>query len=320
MPLSIYLKKYFALNKKHGSKDRKSITSFCYAHFRQSFASFPLQNDVTKEIELAPFIASHLVQPRLFIRIRPWQKEIVIQKLQAAQIEFKEEGKDCFSLSNTTALQNVLLLNKEVVIQDLNSQALAVFLKMVPTSMEQVLQIWDACAASGGKSILMFDTMDNIKIHVSDSRPSILYNCEKRLSEAGIRPASIQVIDLTESFNIKKQFDFIFADVPCSGSGTWGRTPEQLNYFNQDSLDKYILLQKQIVQNMVPALALNGYLLYATCSIYEKENEQQVATLLATGQFKLIAQQYFLGYQKQADTLFGALLQKVAEVPSTIVS
>ena len=312
-PLANYLKKYFAANKKHGSRDRKSISAFCYAHFREHVESFPLQKYISKQIDVPTFVASHKIQPLLFIRLRPWQKEKVIKKLQEAQVEFKEVGEHALSFANTTSLQNILELNKEAVIQDLNSQALSAFLKMVPTSMENVINVWDACAASGGKSILMYDFIDNIKIHVSDIRESILFNCEKRLQEAGIRPASLQVVDLTFPFDIKKQFDFVFADVPCSGSGTWGRTPEQLSYFKEPQLDKYIKLQGQIMEHIIPALKVNGHLLYVTCSVYEKENEQNIATLVATGKFKVVAQQYFIGYTQQADTLFGSLLQKIAE-------
>jgi len=266
-PLANYLKKYFSANKKHGSRDRKSISAFCYAHFRQGGIVFPLVQNVSKEIDVAKFVTAHENQPLLFIRVRPWQREKVIQKLNTALIQFQEISPTTFAFANTTALQNVLELNKEVVIQDLNSQALASLLALVPTSIDKVLNVWDACAASGGKSILMFDYLDNIKIHVSDIRESILHNCEKRLAEAGIRPSSVQVVDLVYPFEIKKQFDFIFADVPCSGSGTWGRTPEQLKYFKLDQLDNYTVLQGKIIENIIPALKLHGYLLFATCSV-----------------------------------------------------
>ena len=311
-PLANYLKKYFAANKKHGSKDRKNISALCYAHFRNAITFFPFENKISAEIDTSIFVKSHQLQPLLFVRIRPWQKEKVIQKLQAANIEFKEVGESTLAFANTTSLQNILELNKEVVIQDLSSQAIAQLLQLVPTSVEHPIQVWDACAASGGKTILMFDCMSNIRMHLSDLRESILFNADKRLKEAGIRPASVQEIDLTQAFDIKKPFDFVFADVPCSGSGTWGRTPEQLAYFTEAQLNKYTKLQAQILQNIIPAVKLNGHLLFATCSVYQDENENNVAALLATGKFKLVKQQYFKGYDKQADTLFGALLEKVA--------
>lgn len=311
-PLANYLKKYFAAHKKHGSKDRKNIATICYAHFRDQFNTFPLRDHVSEQIEITAFEASHKTQPLMFIRVRPWQKEKIIQKLQAAQIEYQEVNENCFAFANATSLQNVLDLNKEAVIQDLNSQALASLLELVPTSMDRPLQVWDACAASGGKTILMFDTLSNIKMHLSDVRETILYNADKRLQEAGIRPASVQVIDLTKPFQIKQPFDLVFADIPCSGSGTWGRTPEQLAYFTDADLIKYTKLQAQIIQQLIPTVKLGGHLLIATCSVYKKENENNVEALLATGKFKLIRQQYFKGYDKKADTLFGALLQSIA--------
>jgi 16S rRNA (cytosine967-C5)-methyltransferase len=311
-PLANYLKKYFAANKKHGSKDRKNISALCYAHFRNTVTQFPLTDKISDQIALDTFVKSHQTQPLLFIRIRPFQKEKVIEKLQVANIEFKEVSENAFAFTNTTSLQNVLELNKEAVIQDLNSQAIAELLLLVPTSEEHPIQVWDACAASGGKTILMFDIMSNIRMHLSDVRESILFNADKRLQEAGIRPASVQEIDLTQAFDIKKPFDFVFADLPCSGSGTWGRTPEQLAYFTEAQLNKYTKLQAQILQNIIPTVKLNGHLLFATCSVYKEENENNIDALLATGKFKVLKQQYFTGYEKQADTLFGALLEKIA--------
>jgi 16S rRNA (cytosine967-C5)-methyltransferase len=312
-PLANYLKKYFAANKKHGSKDRKNISSICYAHFRNIANNFPLADRIAGAIDKNLFISSHKTQPFLFIRIRPWQKEKVIQKLQAANIEYTEVAENAFAFANTTSLQNILELNKEAVIQDFNSQAIADLLQLVPTSMEHPIQVWDACAASGGKTILMFDTMSNIRMHVSDVRESILYNADKRLQEAGIKPASVQEIDLTQEFEIKKPFDFVFADVPCSGSGTWGRTPEQLAYFTQAQLNTYTTLQAKILKNIIPTVKLHGHLLFATCSVYKDENEKNVEALLATGKFKVVKQQYFTGYTEQADTLFAALLEKIAD-------
>ena len=102
-PLANYLKKYFAANKKHGSKDRKNISALCYAHFRTEAIAFPLLDKISSQIDAEKFLASHQIQPLLFVRIRPWQKEKVIQKLQSATIEFKEVGENTLAFTNTTA-------------------------------------------------------------------------------------------------------------------------------------------------------------------------------------------------------------------------
>ena len=270
-PFALYLKTYFAANKKHGSKDRKSISAICYEYFRKLSADFPLQNFISPAIDIPKFIAAHLQQPLLFIRARPGKKELV----------------KAFALPNTSALQNIMLLNKEAVIQDLNSQALAQLLQLIPVT-EKPLVTWDACSASGGKSILIKDFMPNVQLHVSDIRENILFNCEKRLKEAGIQPASLQVVDITLPFDIKKQFDFIFADLPCSGSGTWGRTPENLVGFTEKQLDYFTTLQAKMLHHLTPALKVGGHLLAATCSVYQNENEAQIEKLLTTGKFKLV--------------------------------
>ncbi len=110
-----------------------------------------------------------------------------------------------------------------------------------------------------------------------------------------------------------QQFDFIFADLPCSGSGTWGRTPENLQSYKETQLNTMTKLQENILHHLMPAIKIGGYLLAATCSVYKNENEDQIEKLVATGKFKLVDQQYFIGYDKHADTLFGALLQKMAD-------
>ena len=56
-PLANYLKKYFAANKKHGSRDRKSISAFCYASFRENFKRFPLEKYISKQIDVPTFVA-----------------------------------------------------------------------------------------------------------------------------------------------------------------------------------------------------------------------------------------------------------------------
>jgi len=179
-PFALYLKTYFAANKKHGSKDRKSISAICYEYFRKLSEAFPLQNFISSAIDIPKFTASHLQQPLLFIRARPGKKELVKASLEKAGLFFESIGDMAFALPNTSSLQNIIVLNKEAVIQDINSQALASLLKLIPLT-EKPLVVWDPCAASGGKSILIKDTMPSVQLHVSDIRENILFICVKRL-------------------------------------------------------------------------------------------------------------------------------------------
>lgn len=271
---------------------------------------FSWQNELSKSIEPAAFSTSHLIQPDVFLRIRPGHETKVAGKLSSAEIPFNSIDSNTLSVSNSVKIDEIIQLNKEAVIQDLNSQNVASLFKEISFD-KKAINVWDCCAASGGKSIMFYDYNKNINLTVSDIRNSILANLKERFKEAGITKYQSFVLDLSNP-QIKlpaKNFDLIIADVPCSGSGTWGRTPEQLFFFSTEKIDHYAKLQANITGNTIDALNDGGYFLYITCSVFEKENESAVKRLEEKG-LKLIKMQVLKGYDKKADTMFAALLRK----------
>lgn len=363
-PLNDHLKKYFALHKKYGSRDRKQITHLCYCYYRLGLAEmaleteerillasflcssdsneiltelkpewkehfidsieeklkligysfsieniFPWQDELSEGIDATAFALSHLIQPDLFLRIRPGYKKQVIQKLQESNIELREPMQDSIALPNNTKIDELFVLDKEVVVQDYSSQRIAEFLNIITSNIKHPTSVWDCCAASGGKSILAYDVLKNIDLTVSDIRSSIIHNLKQRFAAAGITKYHSFVSDLaspkSEIPNLKSEI--IIADVPCSGSGTWGRTPEQLHFFTAEKIDYYSNLQKQIVKNVIPHVKQGGYFLYITCSVFKKENEEVVDFILANAKMQLVKKEILIGYDKKADTMFGAL-------------
>jgi 16S rRNA (cytosine967-C5)-methyltransferase len=270
---------------------------------------FPFTSDVSREIDQEQFNLSHLIQPDLYLRIRPGKKEKVVRQLQNASIKFVLLDEVCIQLSNQTKIEEVLCIDEEVVIQDLNSQkTIELFNDHKPQTTDHKLSIWDCCAASGGKSILFHDHFPNSRLTVSDVRKTILVNLQKRFKKAGITSYHHFVTDVASSnFSINKQFDLVVCDAPCSGSGTWSRTPEQLVFFRKEMIDHYSNLQKKIVSNASRALKKGGYFLYITCSVFEKENENLVEYIQKNLTLQLKSMQYLKGYDKKADTLFVAL-------------
>jgi 16S rRNA (cytosine967-C5)-methyltransferase len=266
-------------------------------------------DELSDALDKEAFILSHFEQPDLFLRLRPGKEKKVIQKLTDGGIAFEIISDSCIALPNAAKIDELIQLNKEAVVQDYSSQRVGELLQL--TVERHPLTVWDCCAASGGKSIMAKDMLGDIDLMVSDVRESILINLQKRFAAAGIKNYESFVVDLSKTLNITlPSFNLIIADVPCTGSGTWSRTPEQLYYFDTTKIDEYAALQRKIAGNAIPQLESGGYLLYITCSVYKKENEEAVEFIKTKFNLEIVQFDLLKGYDKKADTLFAALLQK----------
>lgn len=280
---------------------------------------FPFISFLSKSIDIDKFSESHLVQPDLFIRVRPGRLPNVVKALTSASIEYKSVTESCFALPNGTKLEGVAELDKDYVVQDYSSQQTAFIMeacKQLRKGKDASVDIWDCCAASGGKSILARDVLGNMELTVSDIRKSIIQNLAQRFERAGIRKYQSLIADLSKPISAPElagmQFDLIICDAPCTGSGTWGRTPEQLTQFNDQQISIFQQLQQQIVQNAMPKLRNNGYFLYITCSVFDAENEAMIPFIERKFPFmKLTEHTTIKGYDVKADTMFVALFKKM---------
>jgi len=99
--------------------------------------------------------------------------------------------------------------------------------------------------------------------------------------------------------------------VPCTGSGTWSRAPEQLYFFQPQKIKEYQALQKKIVANAISYLKRESYFLYITCSVFKAENEDVIKFIQNNFQLTLIKSELLTGYNKKANTMFAALFKKV---------
>lgn len=273
---------------------------------------FPWSASLSGGIDYQEFCKSFFLQPALFLRVRPGYTSIVKEKLSNAQVNFSVIDENTMVLPNLTKLDEIVFVDKEVVIQDYSSQRVAAFFKPVKEGYPHSLKVWDCCAASGGKSILAKDFFESIELTVSDIRDTILKNLQLRFNRAGIIKYKSFVADLTQSKIAadKDGYDLIICDAPCSGSGTWSRTPEQLHFWDEEDINHYTNLQRSITSNIISLVKPGGYLLYITCSVFKKENEDIVNEILNPPKFKLIQMQVIKGYDVKADTMFAALLQK----------
>ncbi len=320
IPLAHFLKTYFKQYPILGSRDRKILSAMAYSWYRcakgigndemlnglmarwlteNKLPATPLAELLTDNTQSIPFdlnaifpydiplsdgitkeewLQSMLVQPDLFIRIRKDMGKIT-SLLNSQQIPFTFITDTCLSLPNGAKI-DALLPPESYVVQDASSQQTGAYFN--PKKNEQ----WfDCCSGAGGKSLLLKDLESGVRLTITDIRDSIIYNLQKRFRQYRHVPPVAHVADVANSHQLdktigSKQFDNIICDAPCSGSGTWSRTPEQMYFFDPATLPSFSALQKTIATNVSRHLKPGGRLIYITCSVFKNENEEVVAEII----------------------------------------
>jgi len=250
------------------------------------------------------FYRSFFTQPDLFIRTKQVHLEKLTGVLKQGGIEFTVIGSQTLALPNGAKLEKLFPDQKYYQVQDLSSQSTGEFFK--PQKWDYW---WDCCAASGGKSLLLHDLEPTVQLLVSDVRENSLNNLDERFQDAGLKNYQKKVLDLlrnNEPDLHHYEFDGVILDAPCSGSGTWGRTPEMLYYFDAHKISYFAKMQKTISDNVVRYLKEGKPLIYITCSVFKQENEEVVDWMLQNLPLELEKMELIKGFENKADSMFVA--------------
>lgn len=265
------------------------------------------------------YLMSLMYQPRLFIRLLDSNYlPKLIDEFPDAEVYYLD-GMDypILNLPNGCQLERHLPAASYVV-QDLSSQkALIKASEIIGSTAPK--KIWDLCSGAGGKTLLAKALWPQAKILASDIRPQILRNLRLRVHQYGYKNVQTQVLD--SSVELPKlsekgvagfpTFDLAICDVPCSGSGTWARTPEQIDFSDDLDLQNYQNKQIAIATNAALLLPKGSFLLYITCSVFYIENEESVAKIVKQEpSLKLLHQEFIPGIENASDSMFYAVFEK----------
>ncbi len=140
----------------------------------------------------------------------------------------------------------------------------------------------DMCSAPGGKTTHMAELMeDNGKILAFDIHPHKIKLIDAASKRLGINIITAEVGDATEYNNaLKDSADKVLCDVPCSGWGIIRRKPD-IKLSHTDLCDLY-LIQHKILENGAEYVKHGGSLVYSTCTINKRENEDIISGFLST--------------------------------------
>lgn len=170
-----------------------------------------------------------------------------------------------------------------IEIQDLGSQLILNTIGIAPGGR------WlDACAGAGGKTLQLARLLGrNGAVDASDIRPAALDELRTRAQRAtaaavevanAARPGAIRIL---ASLLPDTAYDGVLVDAPCSGSGTWRRSPH-LKWTTTDAdIRSAAALQRSLLAEFSRRVRPGGRLVYATCSLSSGENEAVVSDFLA---------------------------------------
>ena len=186
-------------------------------------------------------------------------------------------------------LKGCLILNKTGNLERLDAYQQGLFYVQDPASRLMALasgaapgmRVLDVCAAPGGKSFAAAIQMENQGEVIS----SDLHPHKKKLIQAGADRLGLSIIKpMTADGKVRREewvsaFDLVLVDAPCSGLGVIRKKPD-IRYKDPKPLEGLPAVQRAILDNVSRYVKPGGGLLYATCTLLERENEGVVGDFL----------------------------------------
>ncbi|MGB5870751.1 MAG: RsmB/NOP family class I SAM-dependent RNA methyltransferase [Albidovulum sp.] len=186
-----------------------------------------------------------------------------------------------------------------VELQDASSQAAVAAL-----ALQDGMAVLDYCAGGGGKALAMAAQV-NCAVTAHDAAPTRMRDLPARAARAG---ATIKVVENAAA--LAAGYDLVLVDAPCSGSGTWRRTPDAKWRLTPERLAELQDLQGVILAQAAGRVRPGGRLAYMTCSLLRAENDATIGTFLAHHpQFAAQEMRHFSPLQG-SDGFFAAMLSR----------
>ncbi len=240
-----------------------------------------MKNNEIKKVE--EICKNSNIKPKITIRVNSLKinKQELIKKLKEKGIECNEPQEkvdDFLILEKIKNIENIDEFKKGYfTIQDISAGQTARILNPQPGEL-----VLDACSAPGGKTTYMAELMKNKgKIEAWDIHEHRTKLVEQNAQRLGINIIETKVKDASlydESF--KEKFDKILLDVPCLGIGVIKRKPDIKWQRKPEDVEKITKIQKEILNNCSKYLKRDGAMVYSTCSILKKENQDVIDEFL----------------------------------------
>jgi 16S rRNA (cytosine967-C5)-methyltransferase len=220
-----------------------------------------------------------LLHPPFTLRVNARHGDVAsyLQRLSEADHPARQTGENAVTLDKAISVHSLPGFDEgQVSVQDAGAQWAARLLDAQPG--ERVL---DACAAPGGKTGHILERAD-VELTALDVDAARLARVQENLDRLRLS-AQLVVGDAAnpDTWWDGQPFDRILADVPCSASGVVRRNPDIKWLRRPDDIAQFATQQALMLEALWRLLAPGGTLLYATCSVFNEENDGQVQAFLA---------------------------------------
>ncbi len=228
-------------------------------------------------------IAEALNEPsEVFLRANTLKadRDEVIRKLAEYGIEGRgaEENSEAILAKGSGIVSCELYRQGFYTIQSLSSMIAVKALAPQPGS-----RVLDLCAAPGGKTGYMAELMGNKgSITACDIHPHRLMLTQAAMNRIGVSICALEERDAAiYDESLADSFDYVLADVPCSGLGVTASKPELKLTADPSAFEGLIDIQKRILDNALRYTKPGGRLEYSTCTLNKNENEVVVKHVLS---------------------------------------
>jgi len=245
----------------------------------------------------ASILASSVEESGISVRMRSANPDKLKKKWEQAgiQVEANDIIDEGCILRNTGAITSIPgFATSEFVVQDTGSMLVAAMAGIRPGDI-----IMDVCAAPGGKSMHAADILSLLESETHSVQKGHVYSydiseekCERireNIARIGLTNITVQPHDATEFLqDMTGKADVVIVDAPCSGLGVIGHKSDIKYRLLEEDIDSLSNIQKSILDVAVEYVRAGGRLVYSTCTISRKENDEQVKYLQDKYGLKLV--------------------------------
>lgn len=163
--------------------------------------------------------------------------------------------------------------NGWIYVQDISSMLVA---EIADPKPEQY--VLDLCAAPGGKSLHVADKIGISGMvearDLTENKVALIQENIQRMNLVNVKAIAADATVFDPS--LEEKADIVLADVPCSGMGVIGNKPDIKYNLSKEQVDELVLLQREILHNAAAYVKPGGTLIYSTCTVGKKENQENI--------------------------------------------